>query len=66
LTPKKFQYQVSDVARHFLGSRGAGIDVAMETRLVAAIADIDLQCFQPAAADRRKGNLLEQWKHIAH
>src|SRR6476660_697340 len=66
LTPKEFQYQVSDVAWHFLGSRGAGIDVAMKARLVAAIADIDLQCFKPAAADRRKGNLLKQGKHIAH
>src|SRR4029077_2116333 len=66
LTPKKFQYHVSDIGWHFLGPRGAGIDVAMETRLVAAIADIDLQSFQPAAADRRKGNLLEQRTHIAH
>ena len=66
LVAKKIQHQLSDVAPHLLSSSRAGIDVTMETGLVATIANIDLQRFQLAAAYRGKRNLVEQRKRVAH
>ena len=63
---KKIEHHVSNIAGHFLGAVGAGIDVAMEARLVAAVADIDLQCVELAAADCREWNLVEQRQRVAH
>jgi hypothetical protein len=66
LTAKKFQHQIRDVARHLLGSGRTRIDVAVETGLVAAVANVDLQRFKLAAMDGGKANLVEKWKRIAH
>src|SRR5450631_3658134 len=60
------EHQVGDLRRHFLGPVRPGIDVAVEARLIAAIADIDLQGVEPAAADRREGHLIEQRPRVAH
>ena len=60
------EHQVGDLGRHLLGAVRPGIDVAVEARLVAAIADIDLQSIELAAADRREGHLVEQRPRIAH
>ena len=38
----KIEHDIGDLGRHFFGAVRPGIDVAMETGLVAAIADIDL------------------------
>jgi hypothetical protein len=65
-TAKKFQHQTHDFARHLLGSGRTRIDVAVETGLVTAVANIDLQRFKLAAADGGKANLVEQWSRIAH
>ena len=54
------------VAAHLLGAVRARVDVAMHAGLVAAIADIDLQGVEPAAADRREGNFLQQRKGVVH
>ena len=62
----ELEHRVGDLARHLLGAVRPGIDVAMEAGLVAAIADIDLQRVEPAAAERRKGNGIEQRQHVAH
>ena len=63
---EKIQHDADDVSSHFFGTRRPGIDVAMEARLVAAIADIDLQRVELGPADRGEGNLVEQRQHIAH
>src|SRR5262249_11661105 len=58
--------EIGDVAGHFLGSIGPGIHMAMKARLVAAIADIDLQGFQSGAPDRGKLDFLEQRQRVTH
>jgi hypothetical protein len=40
--------------------------MAMHARLIAAIADIDLQRIEPAAPERRKIDLIEKRPGIAH
>ena len=50
----KVEHHVGDLGRHLLGAVRPGIDVAMEAGLVAAIADIDLQRVELAAADARE------------
>ncbi len=62
----EIEHDIGDVAGHFLRSRRPGIDVAMEARLVAAIADIDLQRIELGPAQRGKRNLVEQRQHVAH
>ncbi len=45
---------------------GPAFDVAMHAGLVAAIADIDLQRVEPAAADRRERDRFEQRPGVSH
>ena len=54
------------VRAHFLGAMRARIDMAVHAALVAAIADIELQRVEPAAPDRREGDLLQQRQGLAH
>ncbi|MCY1525026.1 hypothetical protein D9M68_599890 [compost metagenome] len=51
---------------HRLGACRPCIHVAMQAALVAAISQVDLQGFQVAAANRRKGQLVEQREHGVH
>ncbi|MCY1548110.1 hypothetical protein D9M68_841980 [compost metagenome] len=51
---------------HRLGAGRPGVDVAVQATLVAAIGQVDLQGFQVAAANRRKGQLVEQRQHGVH
>ena len=60
------EHDPDDLGGHFFGAVGARVDVAMHAGLVAAIADIDLERVEPAAPDRREGNLLKQGPSIAH
>ena len=63
---QKIEHDVGDLGRHLLGAVRSGIDVAVEARLVAAIADIDLQGVEPAAPDGGEGDFFEQRPRIAH
>jgi hypothetical protein len=38
----------------------------MQAALVGAVGQVDLQRFQLAAANRRKGQLVEQGQHCMH
>src|SRR5262245_36569887 len=66
LSRKESEHRVDYLARHSLGTVRAGVDVAVHAGLIAAIADIDLKRVEPAAPDRRKGNLLKPRPGIAH
>ena len=60
------QHMLDHFAAHLLGPMRAGIDVAMDARLVAAVADVDLQGGEVPALDRRKRDSLEQRPGISH
>src|SRR5262249_49974633 len=66
LSRKESKHRVDHLARHFLAAVRAGIDVAVHAGLVAAIADIDLERVEPAAPDRRKGNLAKPRPRVTH
>src|SRR6266566_710886 len=51
---EKGENEIGDLASHLLGTVRSGIHMAMHARLITAIADIELQCVEPPAADRRK------------
>jgi len=57
---------VDDLARHGLRARRPGIDVAMDTALIATIAEIDLQHFHGIARNRGELGLLEQGQRSVH
>ena len=51
---RECEHVIDGFARHRLGAGGSRIDVTMQARLVALVAEIDLQRFQPLAPDRGK------------
>src|SRR5262249_43799793 len=53
-------------AVHLLAAVGPGVHVAMHAGLIAAVAEIDLQGVEAAAADRRKRNRFEERPSVAH
>src|SRR5258708_3173374 len=63
---QKFQRHVGDAAAHLLGAVRARSDMAMHAGLVAAIADVDLERVEPAAAKRREGNCFKTWQRFVH
>jgi hypothetical protein len=62
----EFKHRVGDVRRQFLGAVRARADMAMDARLIAAIAYVDLQGVEPSAPDRRKRDFREQQIGVVH
>ena len=60
------EHRVDGVAVHLLGPVRAGVDVAVQAGLVAAVAEVDLQGVDAAAANRRKVRRLHQRKGGMH
>src|SRR5919197_1278457 len=60
------EHDIDRGAVHLLGAVRTRIDVAVDTGLVAAIADVHLQGLQGTARNLRKRNLVEQGPSITH
>src|SRR6516225_723280 len=58
--------EIYSLALHLLGALRARAHMAMHARLIAAIADIDLQGVEPPSDERWEFDLFEQWPSIAH
>ncbi len=52
--------------RHFFGTTGSGIDMTVDAALVAAIAKVDLNRIDDAAAQGGKVGSDQQWKGGVH
>ena len=50
---------LDDIVGHRFGSRGTGVDMAMQTALIALIGQIHLQHLQRPAGDGRKIQLVQ-------
>jgi hypothetical protein len=60
------QHDVDDIAAHLLGAVRARADMAMQAGLVASIPDVDLQCVEPPAANRRERDFIEKRQGLMH
>jgi putative IMPACT (imprinted ancient) family translation regulator len=53
-------------SRHRLRARGAGVDMAVQARLVAHVSHVDLHGLEARAAQRREIGFEEEWKRGMH
>src|SRR5262249_6341270 len=60
------EHHVAYPAGRFLAAMRVGVEVAVHARLIAAVADIDLQRVEPPAPDRREREVFKQWPSVAH
>ena len=54
---KNLRNQSHKIRTHHLGASGPGIDMAVGTALIAAVAEIDLQCCELSALQGRENGL---------
>ena len=54
---KNLRNQSQQIRTHHLGASGPGIDMAVGTALIAAVAEIDLQCCELSALQGRENGL---------
>jgi len=60
------EHQIDQVSAHLLGAVGAGVDMAVQATLVAAVADVDLQRLEAAPAQRREIGPGQQGQRGVH